>query len=444
LLLAACAEERLVVGTGKPSSGGSGGTESDTSGGGLEARPVVMGGTAGSAGEGEASPNLTGSSGGNSRLGTGGSDPEHAGGASADGTSGTMTLDGGEGGTGGGVVPVVPCGNGSLDMGEGCDDGNLTLDDGCNAACEVEPGWRCDDGPEATCNRSCLGMNGTECNGDDCCASPVVPRGTFQRRATMTFSATVSSFRLDKYEVTVARMREFAKAWRDWHAAGNPAPGAGAHPNIPGSGWDEDWSFNLNPASGDVDTWCPLRQPEASFNTWTMEDNDNLPANCFSWFQAQAFCIWDGARLPTENEWEYAAVGGDLQLHYPWGDTPVLTGEQDASAEYATYSNLGDGSGPESREIEDILPVGSKPLGVGLFGQLDLVGSLEEFAFDTYDGTFPTMAVTDYANVNAHVGSVIRGGSWNSSADDTTSVSWYVSLENAGSWYRGFRCARAP
>ena len=273
LLLAACAEERLVVGTGKPVNGGSAGAESGSgaSGGAPDAHPETVGGTAGGAGEGDSSPTLTGSSGGNDRLGTGGSDPEPAGGTGSGGSGGAMTLDGGDGGTGGGVVPVIPCGNGSLDAGESCDDGNLAPDDGCDAACAVEPGWRCDDKPDATCNRSCVGMTGTECNGDDCCASPLLPRGTYQRRATVTFSATVSSFRLDKYEVTVGRMRAFAKAWRAWQAAGNPAPGAGAHPKIPGSGWDEDWSYNLNPASGDVDTWCVLTQPDAAFNTWTLE-----------------------------------------------------------------------------------------------------------------------------------------------------------------------------
>ena len=43
--------------------------------------------------------------------------------------------------------------------------------------------------------------------------------------------------------------------------------------------------------------------------------------NCVNWFEAYAFCIWDGGFLPSDTEWEYAAAGGSLQREYPWGST---------------------------------------------------------------------------------------------------------------------------
>ncbi len=46
-------------------------------------------------------------------------------------------------GTGGVPHIVVPCGNGTIDDGEACDDGNPNDGDGCSASCVVEEGWAC-------------------------------------------------------------------------------------------------------------------------------------------------------------------------------------------------------------------------------------------------------------------------------------------------------------
>ncbi|TVQ97277.1 MAG: DUF4215 domain-containing protein [Deltaproteobacteria bacterium] len=60
------------------------------------------------------------------------------------------------------------CGNGILEPGEQCDDGNVEDGDGCSSTCRVEPGWRCDDSEPSVCERIPVCGNGAIEAGQEC------------------------------------------------------------------------------------------------------------------------------------------------------------------------------------------------------------------------------------------------------------------------------------
>ncbi|MDA7980085.1 MAG: formylglycine-generating enzyme family protein [Pirellulales bacterium] len=73
---------------------------------------------------------------------------------------------------------------------------------------------------------------------------------------------------------------------------------------------------------------CP-RPPQTSdiSDSWKLGNNRRAQNNV-NYFAAQAFLGWIGKRLPTEEEWEWAARGREKGYIYPWGNDPP---EQDSA-----------------------------------------------------------------------------------------------------------------
>jgi len=311
---------------------------------------------------------------------------------------------------------------------------------------------------------SCLhaGAGTTSCGADDdsCCTSLEVRGGTFERTYANTGTgptdeadpATLSTFRLDKYDVTVGRFRQFVAAWNGG-AGYTPPVGSGKHTHLnagqglansgaPGTfepGWLASDDVNISPTSGNLASCAP-------YTTWTNAagTQENLPIGCVNWAEAYAFCIWDGGFLPSNAESEYAIAGGSQELAYPWGATAPGTANLYAIYDYNYPNEMCGGVGC-------IAPVGTATLGAGVWGQLDLVGEVWQWTLDWYPAAGGYQdPCTDCAALVPATYRLLEGGDFQSA----TSVFIAASSGAAPPTQRGestsvldafgFRCARTP
>jgi len=239
-------------------------------------------------------------------------------------------------------------------------------------------------------------------------------------------TATVASFVLDRFEVTVGRFRRFLEAY----PMSKPSSSAGAHPLIPETGWRSAWDSKL-PA--DKDKLMVALNCNAATKTWTDSPGsfEAMPINCVDWYLAFAFCAWDGGRLPTEAEWEYAAAGGEENRRYPWGATAP-------DANSANYVASDD---------KPFVVVGSYPDGMGRWGHYDMAGSVWEWVFDYYGTAWygeGGLNCDNCANLTSSWSGhrIRRGGGYKSAAGELRAVSRASDI-GASPRY-GLRCARSP
>jgi formylglycine-generating enzyme required for sulfatase activity len=257
------------------------------------------------------------------------------------------------------------------------------------------------------------------------------------------YPATVSDFRLDKYEVTVGRFRQFVAAVE---AGWRPTLGEGRHTHLNGgmglvnsgrvggfeAGWDAAWTASLPTTAA---AWTTALSCNPTYQTWTSAPgrDEGKALNCLSLYAAQAFCLWDGGFLPSEAEWNYAASGGSEQRVYPWSSPPRST-RFDATRAVA-------GIGVTGR----VALVGSTPAGNGLYGHSDLSGNLAEWALDGWASPYEAGACSDCSNLlPASSSGVIRGGDFYDIAFEWLASSRLNFLSASRYFVVGARCARAP
>jgi formylglycine-generating enzyme required for sulfatase activity len=196
-----------------------------------------------------------------------------------------------------------------------------------------------------------------------------IPGGTFMmgldqvkptednEKQTPAHPVTVKPFFMDRTEVTNAEYAEFVRA------------------------------TNYQPPEGWSGTNPPVGQERWPVTNVSLDD-------------AKAFAAWRSRRdqvvyrLPTEEEWEYAARGGDRNYLFPWGNT-----WSDDRA------NLGTGAG---KKVDFPKPVGSYPQGATAWGVLDMIGNVWEWTSSEasyYPGNNNQLLLEERGYI------VIRGGS---------------------------------
>jgi hypothetical protein len=129
--------------------------------------------------------------------------------------------------------------------------------------------------------------------------------------------------------------------------------------------------------------------------------DENGPVVNVTWDEAQQFCNWNGGRLPTTAEWEYAASAG-LQVRYSGGN----------NAQHLALYN---------REKPGV--VATKK--ANSFGLYDMTGNVAEWCGDWSDST----------NIYKYV----KGGAYNSNITELTISNSVKEKPTARKPYIGFR-----
>jgi formylglycine-generating enzyme required for sulfatase activity len=242
---------------------------------------------------------------------------------------------------------------------------------------------------------------------------------------------SVGDFALDAHEVTVARFRMF------WRVRSTVIDTIRSQPIVYPNGSLIVWrGTGQEPFSTNYDRACNWSS--------TPELRELHPVNCLDWWTAQEFCAWDGGRLPTEAEWEYAArfrdvsglTGGRL---YPWGNTlPMSPCDR---ARWGTSACSG-ADGAATRRV------GSFPSGAS-GGLYDLAGNVREWTADSF-ATFgaspcwrPSSIRDPLCLLDTTRYRTTRGGSWNYNDVVLRSASRILNLEERiDPPDTGLRCAR--
>jgi formylglycine-generating enzyme len=193
----------------------------------------------------------------------------------------------------------------------------------------------------------------------------------------------IKSFLIDKNLVTVAEFNAFVKA-TGYKTEAQQFGNAGV--------------FDKNISNWQLIDGANYQYPFGKNGGAAKPDH---PVTQVSWNDAQAYAKWNGKRLPTQWEWEFAARDGKNENKvYAWGDNLIEKGKYKA--------NTWQGSFPYHNTIEDgyeyTSPVGT--FGENKNGLTDMGGNVWQWCSDSIAPTQQEAALDPATR------RVLRGGSY--------------------------------
>ncbi|NNM31972.1 MAG: SUMF1/EgtB/PvdO family nonheme iron enzyme, partial [Gemmatimonadetes bacterium] len=212
--------------------------------------------------------------------------------------------------------------------------------------------------------------------------SPDMPNG---------LSVSLSEFLIDRHEVSNERFRAFV-------ANGGYAA-------------DEHWLATPDVVRSELVDRTGLPGPRDWVRQDFSEGEDLLPVTGVSWYEASAYCSWDGKRLPTLYEWEKTARDGGIARRgvlMPWG----LTTTSEVNAGRANLNS----SGP--------VLVDAYPFGVSPYGAYGMAGNVREWTANEFGD-----------------GRAMMGGAWDGPSYLFSNIA--SSAPDFASTALGFRCAHS-